>query len=157
MSTKIERFTLEEVRLPTKYPSQQRRDPKQSTKPDDRRTQNEKFGNKKRKVSDLYEDMDLTNREEVRTFMRTVKEFNANSELGSSRRNHQEDILTQLGAAPPKQQKMPFKLRLKLDEAKKKREERKLDELRQSGEVTAVHKTLLQKAKLRREKRKARK
>jgi|EP01033_Poteriospumella_lacustris_P012510 hypothetical protein len=149
MSGKVERFVLEDVRLPTK--------PRRPSNSTPKEQPSDKSNPKKRKAGDLYDDMDLTNKEEVRSFMRTIKEFNANSELGSSRRNHQEDLLTQLGAPPPKQQKMPFKLRLKLDDARKKREERKLDELRQSGEVTAVHKTLLQKAQQRREKRKARK
>lgn len=171
MAHKIEKFVCPEVKLPSDF-----RKPHHNNKTNHReqpvanRNNNSKLGkvssndnnfnssgSKKRKASDLYDDMDLTNREEVRNFMRTVKEFNANSQLGSSRRNFQEDLLTQLGAPPPKQQKMPFKLRLKLDEARKKREEHKLEELRQSDEVTAVHKKLLQKAQLRKEKRKARK
>lgn len=158
MTTKIQRFVCPEVGLPaTLQRNNNERKLDGSSSLSASSSSSGRPDNRKRKAGDLYDDMDLTNKEEVRNFMRTIKEFNANSELGSSRRNYKEDILTQLGAPPPKQQKMPFKLRLKLDDARKKREERKLDELRQSDEVTAVHKTLLQKAQKRREKRKARK
>lgn len=96
-------------------------------------------------------------KEELREFMKTIKEFNAHSELGNSRKKYKEDLLTKLGAPPPKQQKMPFKLRLKLDAARKIREDRKLNEMKQSDEVTVQHKALLQKAQKRKLDRKNRK
>lgn len=171
MTHKIEKFVCPEVGLPSDFrrraqksqssrangSNNQTRDSGLKSSSNNTQASNFSKDSRKRKVADLYDDMDLTNKDEVRSFMRTVKEFNANSELGSSRRNFQADLLTQLGAPPPKQQKMPFKLRLKLDDARKKREDHKLEELRQSDEVTAVHKKLLQKASLRKEKRKARK
>lgn len=80
----------------------------------------------------------LAKKEELRTYMSNIKEFNAHSQLGQSRRQFQEDRLTQLGALPVKQAKMPFKVRLRIEKAQKKRETRKLTELKESDEVVAV-------------------
>lgn len=63
-----------------------------------------------------------TAREEINEIMETVKEFNAKSLEGGKKAAHKDDILTKLGALPPKQQKMPYAMRLGLNAAKKKRE-----------------------------------
>lgn len=92
-------------------------------------------------------------KEEIREIMKTVKEFNANSELGSSRRKYQEDLLTKLGAKPVKQPTMPFKLHLALDQVRKKKEAKKLEELKQSDEVSAMQRSLVTKSKRKQERR----
>jgi hypothetical protein len=63
-----------------------------------------------------------TAREEVNEILETVKEFNAKSLEGAKKAAHKDDILTKLGALPPKQQKMPYAMRLGLNAAKKKRD-----------------------------------
>lgn len=92
-------------------------------------------------------------KEEIRDIMKTVKEFNANSELGSSRRKYQDDLLTKLGAKPIKQPTMPFKLHLALDQVRKRKEMKKLEELKQSDEVSAMQRLLVTKSKRKQERR----
>jgi hypothetical protein len=66
-------------------------------------------------------------REEINEIMETVKEFNSKSLEGIKKKAHKEDRLTKLGAPPPKQQKMPFSMRLGLKNAKKKRDVREAE------------------------------
>jgi hypothetical protein len=61
-------------------------------------------------------------RDEINEIMESVKEFNAKSLEGGKKAAHKDDILTKLGAFPPKQQKMPYAMRLGLNAAKKKRD-----------------------------------
>lgn len=65
-----------------------------------------------------------TAREEINEILETVKEFNAKSLEGAKKAAHKDDKLTKLGAFPPKQQKMPYNMRLGLNAAKKKREQK---------------------------------
>lgn len=77
-------------------------------------------------------------KEELFEYMKSIKEFNADtSDVGKSRRKFEEDKLAQLGALPLKQPKMPFKVKLRVITAEKKREKRRVDELQQSREVVA--------------------
>ena len=65
-----------------------------------------------------------TAREEINEILETVKEFNAKSLEGAKKAAHKDDKLTKLGAFPAKQQKMPYNMRLGLNAAKKKREQK---------------------------------
>lgn len=99
------------------------------------------FGKGRGKKLSKEDEEFLAKKEELRSFMSNIKEFNAHSELGKSRRQFEEDRLTQLGALPLKQAKMPFKVRLRIESAQKKRENRKSSELKESDEVIAVSAT----------------
>ncbi len=88
---------------------------------------------------------ELETKSDFREFFGTLKEYNANAELGTSRRKFAEDRLTQLGAIPLKQQKMPFKVRLRIMEAEAKREKRRRDELQESHEISADYQKLMKK------------
>lgn len=66
-------------------------------------------------------------RDEINGLLSTVKEFNAKSLEGAKKAAHKDDKLTQLGALPAKQQKMPYAMRLGLNAAKKSREKRVIE------------------------------
>jgi hypothetical protein len=71
-------------------------------------------------------------REEINELLETVKEFNAKSLEGAKKAAHKDDKLTRLGALPPKQQKMPYAMRIGLNAAKKKREQKNAQLARES-------------------------
>mmetsp|Transcript_43324 Transcript_43324/g.86089 ORF Transcript_43324/g.86089 Transcript_43324/m.86089 type:complete len:115 (-) Transcript_43324:26-370(-) len=71
-------------------------------------------------------------REEIEEIMETVKSFNAKSLEGAKKAAHKDDRLTKLGALPPKQQKMPYAMRIGLNAAKKKREIRDIQLAKES-------------------------
>jgi hypothetical protein len=96
----------------------------------------------------------VSTKQELRKYMSSIKEFNAKSELGKSKKKYEEDLLSQLGAPTAAPPKTPFPLKLKLDAARKIRENRKLEEMKQSDEVTTQHQQLLRKNKLIAEKKK---
>ena len=52
-----------------------------------------------------------------------------------SRIKHKEDKLTKLGAPPPKEQKMPFKMKMGILEGRKKREIKSQERAKESGVV----------------------
>jgi hypothetical protein len=98
----------------------------------------ERNGRGKREKHPLTENEEFrAKREELRKMTFSVKEFNAHAELGSSRKKFDADRLTRLGVLPPKQTKMPFKIRLRIEAAQKKRATKKMTELRESHEVVA--------------------
>jgi hypothetical protein len=70
---------------------------------------------------------------------KTVKEFGLTN-IHNSKRKTLEHKLTKLGAPPPKQPTMPFKMKIGILEGRKKREKRTLDEAKQSGQVLAKSK-----------------
>ena len=80
-------------------------------------------------------------REEISSIFSSVKEFSSTSFLGIKKKQHKEDKLTALGAPAVKQQKMPFKLRIGLDTASKKREIKNALKARDSGVVLAAKST----------------
>ena len=71
-------------------------------------------------------------KEEIREMMETVKEFTAKSLEGAKRLAHKDDKLTRLGALPPKQQKMPYHMKIGLNAAKKKRDIRNAELAKES-------------------------
>ncbi len=138
MGKKIVTVKCPEVSLPEDF-KKPRRDFGDSRRSDEERKPFG-FGDKgKRKVSipGTERSETMSTKEELGEYMKNIKEFNANSELGTKRRKFEEDKLTKLGALPLKQVKMPLKVKLRVLEAKNKREKRRLDELKQSHEVVA--------------------
>lgn len=78
-----------------------------------------------------------SSKEEIRDMMSKIKVFNANSLTGSMKKNYKDDILTKLGAPPPKQPTMPFKLKMDILAGRKKRKLLKEKEVKESGVVLA--------------------
>lgn len=74
-------------------------------------------------------------RDELRGIMVGVREFNANSQLGKSRQQYAQDLLTKLGAQPLKKEKMPFKNRLRQIAAVQRREKKTKEVLIESDVV----------------------
>lgn len=75
-------------------------------------------------------------KEELRSLMKTVKEYSSQSLVGLSKKAHKDQKLTKLGAAPPKQQTMPFKMKMGILAGKKKRKQR---EAREATEAQVIH------------------
>ena len=76
-------------------------------------------------------------KEEQRQILGNIKEFNAHATLGKSRRQYEEERLVALGVQPKKQEKMPFKIKLRIEKVQKNREKKRSEELKQSDEVIA--------------------
>ena len=89
--------------------------------------------NGKRRLSNNSE-----KREEISSIFTSVKDFSSASFLGLKKKQHKEDKLTKLGAPEVKQQKMPFKMRLGLDAASKKRTLKNQLKAKESGVVLAA-------------------
>lgn len=81
-----------------------------------------------------------SSKEEIRDMMAKIKVFNANALTGSQKKNYKDDILTKLGAPPPKQPTMPFKIKMGILAGRKKKELLKEKELKESGVVLASSK-----------------
>lgn len=96
-------------------------------------------------------------KEELRTIMKSIKEFNTEALFGKEKRKTAQDMLTDLGCMPLKQQTMPLKMRLAIQEGRKKKEKGRTEIAKASGVVTANTAQTLKKMKDRKESRKARK
>jgi len=102
--------------------------------------------NNKRSNSSLED----RNSVEINASKRTKSEFEkyfeevrnlGNSTLkGAKGVKQKDDILTKLGVPPPKQQKMPFKMRIGINEGRKKRAEKELNEAMESNLTLAKSK-----------------
>lgn len=77
-------------------------------------------------------------REEINDIFTSVKDFSSTTFQGLKRRHYREDVLTKLGAPAVKQQKMPFKQRVGLAAAKKKRDVKNEEKAKESGVVLAT-------------------
>jgi hypothetical protein len=86
----------------------------------------------------------LSDREEFDKYMSEVKSLGNSTLIGEKGKKAKEDILTKLGVAPVKQQKMPFKMRLGINDGRKRRTENMLKRSKESG--TIIARTLMQKA-----------
>lgn len=74
---------------------------------------------------------------ELREFMTSIKEYSSQSLEGLSKKAHKDDKLTKLGAAPPKQQTMPFKMKMGILAGRKKRKQRETAMAVEAGVVQA--------------------
>lgn len=77
-------------------------------------------------------------REEISSIFADIKDYSATSFIGMKRKNHKEDKLTDLGAPPVKQQKMPFKQKIGIACAKKKHDVKNVQTARDQGVVLAA-------------------
>jgi hypothetical protein len=97
--------------------------------------------------------LDMNDRKMFAQMFSSVKEFGMTN-LEKSKKKVLENKLTKLGAPPVKQPKMPFKMKMGILEGRKKREQRQLQDARDSGQVLAT--SLTSKKKNEREKLKKR-
>lgn len=74
---------------------------------------------------------------ELREFMTSVKEYSSQTLEGLSKKAHKDDKLTKLGAPPPKQQTMPFKMKMGILAGRKKRKQREAAMAAEAGVVQA--------------------
>lgn len=98
-------------------------------------------GKRKRAEASKEED-NMTNsqksRKEVQSFMSKITDLASTTARGMEKLHHKQDILTQLGVPPPKEQKMPLKMKLGIIDGRKKRAERMKNEAKESGYVGAI-------------------
>lgn len=76
-------------------------------------------------------------KEELRSMMSTIKQYNSQSLEGLSMKAYKDHKLTKLGAAPPKQQTMPFKMKMGIIAGRKKRNQREKAMDKEGGVVRA--------------------
>jgi hypothetical protein len=74
---------------------------------------------------------------DLKALFSTVKDFSATAFTGMKKKQHKEDKLTKLGAAPVKQQQMPFKMKMGILAGRKKRDETTEKSAQESGVVLA--------------------
>lgn len=75
--------------------------------------------------------------QEQREIMSSIREFGSQALTGMNKKKFKEDKLTKLGAPPPKQQTMPFKMRLGINAGREKRKQKQLELAKESGTVLA--------------------
>jgi hypothetical protein len=73
--------------------------------------------------------------EDIHSLHQNIKQFNADSLKGKERVNLKQDRLTELGAPPLKQQKVPFKIQMQRFRQKQKKVHESTKILKQSGIV----------------------
>lgn len=78
-----------------------------------------------------------TDKEELRSMMATIKQYNSKSLEGLSMKAYKDHKLTKLGAPPPKQQTMPFKMKMGILAGRKKRNQREKALDKEGGVVRA--------------------
>lgn len=61
-------------------------------------------------------------REQVGGYLREIKDLSATSFKGLQKKKYKDDILTKLGAPPPKEQKMPFAMKMGIEKGRKRRD-----------------------------------
>lgn len=66
-----------------------------------------------------------------------IKKINGSTLTGLSRIKHKGDKLSKLGVPPPKQPTMPFKMKIGIEQGRKKRASKQLEYAKTSGLVTA--------------------
>lgn len=84
-------------------------------------------------------------RKEFSDIFNSIKELASTQYVGMNKKKFKEDKLTKLGAAPVKQQKMPFKMKIGILKGREKKIKKLQDQAKESGVV--LSKDLLQKNK----------
>lgn len=80
----------------------------------------------------------ISKRKEMDALLQEVKELNAGTFSGMAKKKHKEDVLTKLGVFEPKQQKMPFKMKLGIKHGREKRAKKNVTDARESGVVLSL-------------------
>jgi hypothetical protein len=121
----IEYHKCPEVSVPEKNYDRQRRDPISDSSSSGRsQVQQKKEAYKKaRKTFDGYFD--------------SVKELGKSALTGLAAKRHKSDILVELGGKAMAEQKMPFKMKMGIIQGRKNRERKKVNEIKESGEILA--------------------
>ena len=102
------------------------------------------FAPKQRPVfkGDLSQKKDTANgllsKKEIRNFMVNVKDFSATTAQGMQKVHQRQDILTKLGVPTPKEQTMPFKMKMGILSGRKRRLEKVEQEAKESGTVASI-------------------
>jgi len=76
---------------------------------------------------------------EMTEIMSSIREFSSTTLKGQSRLKHKDDKLVKLGAAPAKQQTMPFKMAMGIRRGREKRAQKEIAIAKESGRVLAVN------------------
>jgi hypothetical protein len=87
-------------------------------------------------------------KEELRSMMTDIKKFNTSMEFGKTKRKTIDDKLTSLGALPAKAQRMPLKLKINLQNFRKKRDEKQLQESKASQVINEKFAAVARKNKI---------
>jgi hypothetical protein len=74
-------------------------------------------------------------KEEVVGLMNEVKDFSSQTLKGLQKKKRKEDVLTNLGVAPVKEQTMPFKMAIGIREGRRKRDLKSIERSKDSGVV----------------------
>jgi len=81
----------------------------------------------------------LLSKKEVSEFMVNVRNFSKSSTAsGMEKMHHKQDILTKLGVPSPKEQTMPFKMKMGILKGRQKRIEKLEEEQKQSGAIASM-------------------
>lgn len=76
-------------------------------------------------------------RTEISEIMDSIREFSSSTLRGQSKLKHKDDKLVKLGAAPKKQQTMPFKMAMGIKTGREKRSSKAIERAKESGRVLA--------------------
>lgn len=76
-------------------------------------------------------------RAEISEIMDSIREFSSSTLRGQSKLKHKDDKLVKLGAAPKKQQTMPFKMAMGIKTGREKRSSKVIERAKESGRVLA--------------------
>lgn len=77
-------------------------------------------------------------KKEVSNILTEIKDLSATSFVGMAKKKHKEDKLTKLGAPPPKQQTMPFKMQMGILKGRKIRMTKAIQTAKEAGVVLAA-------------------
>lgn len=80
---------------------------------------------------------DVSTKEDLRAAYRDVRELAATTYMGLMKQKHKDDVLTKLGVRAPKEQTMPFKMKMGILEGRKKRQEKIVQRAKESGVILA--------------------
>ena len=130
----VERIVCPTVTLPDSFSRSKRergdmgwdRDASVSSRP----SSGNNFSGKKQRYDEKNED-----RAEFMKVMQSIKDINATSFQGMSKKKYKEEKLIALGAPKVKEQTMPFKMKMGILAGRKKRESRELNAAKESGQV----------------------
>ena len=87
-------------------------------------------------------------KQEISEFYTELKQFSANNSNKDAKKIYKIDILTKLGVPPPKEVKMPFAMKMRVLQHRKKQATKQTIELKQSGIVTKNTMKKIEKAKI---------
>ena len=130
----VKRFMCPEVSVPTKI--------NKTLKPNDI-SDNSPQRNDNRFNNRLQEK--TAERKEFSNIFNSIKELASTQYVGMNKKKFKEDKLTKLGAAPVKQQKMPFKMKIGIVKGREKKMKKIQEQAKESGVV--LSKNLLEQSK----------